>query len=208
VRYDASYQETHELSDGTIVTLRCIRPEDREGLERAFSKLSRQTRVRRFLSEVPRMTDAMARYLTEVDGQDHVAIVATKDSLNLKEEEGIGVARFCRLKDEPEVAEAAVTVIDADQGKGLGRMLLKALTEAARERGITMFRAAVLAENEPMRRILDEAGAVIRKDEGDTLIADVPIEAGPEGWRDWPVFRLLRVAAELTRSALLGALGE
>lgn len=205
MRYDANYRETRTLSDGTAVTLRFIRPDDRERLERAFSRLSRETRVRRFLADVPLMTEAMARYLTEVDGNDHVAIVATVDSLDLKEEEGIGVARFLRLPREPEVAEAAVTVVDAHQGRGVGRLLLHALTEAARERGVKTFRASVLVDNEPMRRILDEAGGVLRQDEGDSLVIDVPIAEGHLHWSDLPIFRVLRVAAEITRAALLGA---
>jgi hypothetical protein len=43
---------------------------------------------------------------------DHVAIVATKDSLDLKTEELLGVAHFVRLVGECDVAEAAVTVGD------------------------------------------------------------------------------------------------
>ena len=39
------------------------------------------------------LTDAMVRYLTETDGIDHVALVATTESLDLKAEIGIGVAQ-------------------------------------------------------------------------------------------------------------------
>jgi GNAT superfamily N-acetyltransferase len=204
VRYDGAYRETRSLEDGTVVTLRCIRPDDRELLERGFSRLSTESRYRRFLAVMPVMTTAMARYLTEVDGDDHFAVVATKDSLDLKSEEGIGVARFHRLGGEPEVAEAAVTVLDEYQGKGLGRMLLGALAEAARERNVRTFRGSVLAENEPMRRLLDEAGGVARLDEGDTIVVDVPLGHAQYRWSDLPIFRVLRAAAAATRAALEG----
>ncbi len=222
MRYDGGYQETRTLEDGRVVRLRCIRPEDRQHLVRAFGKLSRESRVRRFLADMPVLSESMARYLTEVDGNDHVAIVATADSLDLKEEDGVGVARFLRLAEEPQVAEAAVTVIDAYQGKGLGRILLDALSHAARERDIRAFRAPVLASNAPMRRILDEAGGIIRSDDGDTIVVDVPLGDPRPRWSDLPIFRVLRAAAgfgakgavrrpeapsvnpEVTRAAVLG----
>ncbi|MDI1478274.1 bifunctional class I SAM-dependent methyltransferase/GNAT family N-acetyltransferase [Polyangium sp. y55x31] len=204
MRYDRGYHETRVLANGRVVRLRFIRPEDRDALVRAFGKLSRESRYRRFLVDVPFMSPAMARYLTEVDGKDHVAIVAMTDSLDLKEEEGVGVARFFRLPEEPHVAEAAVTVIDVYQGQGLGRILLEALTRAARERGIRIFRSAVLVSNAPMRRILDEAGGVVHRDEGDTLVIDVPIGDPEPHWSDLAIFRVLRVAAEATRSAFFG----
>jgi GNAT superfamily N-acetyltransferase len=59
-----------------------------------------------------------------------------------------------RLRAEPEVAEAAVTVVDALQGQGLGKLLLRRLSEAARERGIRRFRGQVLTENTAARKLL------------------------------------------------------
>ena len=56
----------------------------------------------------------------------------------------MGVARFIRLADEPEVAEVAVTVIDAWQRRGLGTLLLEHLTDQARSQGITPLQRADL----------------------------------------------------------------
>jgi GNAT superfamily N-acetyltransferase len=198
---DASFREQHVLGDGTRVTLRLIQKEDGPALRRAFARLSPMSRYRRFLTDTRELTEEMIHYLTEIDGQDHVAGVATTDSLDLKSEVGLGVARFIRLKDEPEVAEAAVTVLDECQGKGIARLLLRALTQAARERGIRTIRAEVLAENRPMRKILDEVGAVVREDDGETLVFDVPLEwqaeePAPDSDRHHPLRRLLRAAAE------------
>jgi len=198
---DASFREPHELADGSKVTLRLICEDDGPALRRAFARLSPISRYRRFLSDTRELTDDMVHYLTAIDGKDHVAVVATTDSLDLKTELGLGVARFIRLKDEPEVAEAAVTVLDEAQGKGIARLLLRVLTQAALERGVRTFRAEVLAENLPMRRILAEVGAVVREDDGETLIFDVPLEwqaeePPPSSDRHHPLRRLLRAAAE------------
>ena len=202
-RIDADYREEHVLADGTKITLRLIRPEDGEALRKGFSRLSPTSRYRRFLSGISELSDDMVRYFTEVDGVNHLAMVATTDSLDLKTEIGLGVARMIRLEGEPTVAEAAVTVSDDAQRRGIGRLLVRAVAEAALERGVQTIRAEVLATNAPMRRLLDEVGAVVRSDDGTTLVFDVPLEwhrralrEGSTDAEDNPLRRLLRAVAE------------
>jgi GNAT superfamily N-acetyltransferase len=201
---DSTFREEHVLADGTRVTLRSIRPDDADAMRRAFGRLSWRSRYQRFLSGTPELTDEMVQYLTQVDGDRHVAIVAAVDSHDLKTEEGLGVARFVRLEGEPEVAEAAVTVIDEAQGRGVGRLLLRALATLARDHGIRTIRAEVLAENTRMRHILEEVGGVVREGDGATLVFDVPLawplEAG-ENEAEHPLRRLLRAIAAFGRGA-------
>jgi RimJ/RimL family protein N-acetyltransferase len=180
VRFGPDFREAHALKSGDTVVLRMIRPSDRDALRDALRRLSPESRYRRFLAPLGDPTEEMLRYLCEVDGVDHVAIIAVKDSLDLKTEDAIGVARFVRLHGEGDVAEAAVTVGDAFQGRGLGTLLLATLAGAASERGIRKFRGEVLASNAPVRHLLEEVGAEI-KDTGDvTITFDVPL-ADKEG---------------------------
>lgn len=155
----ASFPRRATLRDGTPVELRFVRPEDKDELARRFAGLSAESRRNRFHAPVVALSPAMLRYLTEVDGRDHVCVVATTDSLDLKEERGLGVARFVRLAGEPEVAEAAVTVADEAQGQGLGTLLLAALAELARARGLRAFRGHVLASNGPALELFERLGA-------------------------------------------------
>lgn len=193
MRTGPDFREEHTLADGTHVVLRHVRPSDGAEIRRAFERLSPTSRYRRFFGGLAQLTDETLRYLTQVDGQDHVAIVAMTESPDLKTEIGLGVARFVRLADEPTVGEAAVTVVDDTQRKGLGRLLATTLAEAARERGIRTFRAEVLADNEPMRAIMGEIGAIERaRDEG-VITYDVTLDGEPT--RGGPVDRLLRAAA-------------
>lgn len=194
VRTGPDFRETHELSDGTRVVLRHIRPDDAAGLRIAFERLSPESRYRRFFGGVAQLSDAALRYLTQVDGTHHVAIVATRDSPDLKTETGVGVARFVRLADDPSVAEAAVTVVDDQQCKGLGHLLALTLSDAARERGVRTFRAEVLASNEPMVAIMGEVGAHARDARDGVVVYDVPLDAVPAE-RGGVVDRLLRAAA-------------
>jgi GNAT superfamily N-acetyltransferase len=193
------FREEHQLRDGTRVTLRLIQPEDAEELRRAFGRLSPRSRFQRFLGGVPELTDEMVAYLTRVDGENHVAIVCSTDSLDLKSEVGLGVARFVRLNDEPQVAEAAVTVVDDWQSKGIGHLLLRALAAQALTRGIRVFRGEVLAENTRMCHLLEEVSASVRAVDGQTLVFDVPLEEPAEAIEkepSHPLRRLLRAAAE------------
>ena len=180
MRFGPSFSARYVLDGGLAVTLRLVQPGDRDEFARQFSRMSPDSRYRRFFRGIAELTPGMLDYLTVVDGFDHFVLIAFTESLDLKEEAGVGVARFVRLKDDPEAAEAAVSVVDDYQGRGVGRLLLTTLVMAAQERGVKTFRGEVLASNEPMRKLLEAAGAV-GKDGGDgVLLFDAPIEVQGE----------------------------
>ena len=145
------------LPDGTPLLIRRLRPADRTLLRDAFERLSAESRRLRFIGPKDRLTDTELRYLTDVDGHRHEALVATDPQTG----EGIGVARFVRLEDEPDVAEVAVTVVDDWQHRGVGTLLLEALAERARSESISDFSALIAADNTPMLELLDHAGGRI-----------------------------------------------
>lgn len=144
------------LRDGSRVVIRPIRPEDRERLARSRRLFSDETMRRRFLGPKPRLTTTELRYLTEVDGQSHFAVVAAPlDDL----ESIVAVARFVRVVEDPSTAEAAIIVADDFQGRGLGKRMAHELADAARERGIRRFEASMLSDNKAalaLMRALDE----------------------------------------------------
>lgn len=156
---DPTWRVTRELPDGTPYVIRPISPDDREGLRHGFDETSPHTRYLRFGHASSTLTDEALTYLTCVDQQDHVALVATTTTPDLKTERGIGVARFVRSKENPHVAEAAVVIVDDVQRKGVGTALTHELGRAALLRGITRLRADVLYGNTLMRTILEQLGA-------------------------------------------------
>lgn len=134
------------LQDGLRVVIREIRPSDRALLARSRDRFSDESMRRRFLAPKPRLTTTELRYLTEVDGESHYALVATPlDDLDSI----VAVARFVRLYDDPTTADAAIIVADDLQGRGLGRRLAQQLGDAARDRGIKRFTASMLTDNKP-----------------------------------------------------------
>lgn len=140
-----------ELPDGTRLVIRPIEPGDKARLAEGLRRLSDLTIRRRFLAAKPRFSSAELRYLTEVDGRDHIALVAV---LADDPETLVAVARCVRLPDRPGTAEMAVVVGDELQGHGLGRRLAQLLADEARAAGIRSFAATMLGENVPAQRIM------------------------------------------------------
>jgi GNAT superfamily N-acetyltransferase len=133
--------------------VRPIEPADKAVLTAAFERLSEQSRYQRFMAPISELSESQLRYLTEVDHHDHEALIA----LDPGSGDGVGVARFVRLEDGTS-AEAAVTVIDEWQGRGLGTALSQLLAERARDEGIDRFTALLLASNEQMHDVLSSLG--------------------------------------------------
>ena len=132
--------------------LRPIRPQDKPLLAAAHSHLSPETIRLRFLAPKPRLSRSDLRYLTEVDGHDHFALVA----LPVDQPDRIGgVGRFVRDPEDPELAEFAFVVGDAYQRRGLGGQLARALAAEASSRGIRRLRAVTLSDNVVVRRLID-----------------------------------------------------
>lgn len=101
-----------------------------------------------------RLSPQFLAYLTEVDHQEHEALVAEA----VGDHEPVGVARYIRLEDERDAAEVAVAVVDHWQGRGVATELLSRLAERARAAGIKHVRATCLAENRDVLDVLEVLG--------------------------------------------------
>lgn len=139
------------LADGAQATIRPIAPGDKPFLVEGLAALSRRSVHQRFLAAKPRFSTRELRYLTEVDGVRHIALVALRPA---GPRPLLGVARCVRLAAEPATAEMAVVVQDDVQGRGLGRALAQALRDAAWAGGVRRFVATMLADNAAARRLL------------------------------------------------------
>lgn len=139
------------LSDGTAVVLRAIEPGDKDELQAGLHRLSPEAVHRRFMAPKVSFSRAELRYLTEVDGHDHAAIVA-----ELADQPGtiVAVGRYVRLADEPDVAEAAIVVADFLQRKGLGTILAEALATEAVLHDIRRFSATMQGDNRAAQRLM------------------------------------------------------
>jgi GNAT superfamily N-acetyltransferase len=192
IPYDLDWREDTDLG-GRHVRLRLLRPDDRERLSEGFYRLSDQGRYQRFLAAKTRLTGAELAYLTELDQQTHLAIGASELTADGREGRGLGVARFICDPADPEVAEAAIAVVDDAQGQGLGRQLLSHLVEAARSRGVRRFRGEVLASNVAALRLLESVGTpVLKKVASGVTCVEVELPgAEPRGSKAYELLRLV-----------------
>jgi GNAT superfamily N-acetyltransferase len=181
------------LRDGTRVRLRPVVPEDKALLTAGFERLSPESRFRRFMVPITELSAEQLSSLTEVDYVNHFAWMAI--SLNEPGCPGVGVARYIRRPEEPDVAEAAVTVLDEYQGRGLGTLLLEALGAVALENGISRFRGYVLETNRPMLDLLEALGGAVGHDSPGLARIEMDLPRRAEGLRGSPLYEVLRAVA-------------
>ncbi len=159
---------TETLADGTRLLVRLCRSEEahcdkdcvKAGINSALQHTSARTRQLRFAGGVNTLSDSQLDYLADLDNRDRLAWCALEAGDDVHT--GAGIARYMRLPDEPDVAEFAITIVDAYQGRGLGKILLGRLVESARENGIRILRGYVLPGNSGMLRLGKQFDAEIK----------------------------------------------
>jgi RimJ/RimL family protein N-acetyltransferase len=141
------------LKDGNAVTIRAMRPDDKERLVKAFLHLQPQTIRTRFFYPKKTLSEDDLRWLDEISHGNHVGLVATVPSGC--EELIIGEGSYAVLGP---TAEIGFTVAEAWQGRGIASRLLHHLASIARDHGVGEFEAYVLPENEPMLAVFRRSG--------------------------------------------------
>lgn len=155
---------SHQLLDGRQVSLRPIRAEDAQ-LEADFVRhLSSESRYGRFMVSMNELSPAKLKYLTDVDYEHHMALVATEICEGREVE--VGVARYI-IAPASTRCEFAIAVDDAWQGSGLAGTLMAALTDIARDRGVTEMEGFVLAANHRMLKFARQLGFSLHRDADD-----------------------------------------
>ena len=149
----ATYLAKEALKDGNEVTIRAMRPDDKERLVKAFLHLQPQTIRTRFFYPKKALTEGDLRWLDDVSHGNHVGLVATVPSGC--EELIIGEGSYAVLG---RTAEIGFTVAEAWQRGGVASRLLQHLASIARDQGVGEFEAYVLPENAPMLAVFRRSG--------------------------------------------------
>jgi GNAT superfamily N-acetyltransferase len=150
----AKYETVQALRDGRRLTIRALRPDDRDGLVAAVSRSSPQSLYRRFFSPKRGFTEDEIERFVNVDFVNHVALVAA-----LQECGGgviVGGGRYIVV--EPGKAEVAFVVVDHYQRHGVGAALMRNIAAIARDAGLKELIAEVLAENVSMLKVFEQSG--------------------------------------------------
>ncbi len=178
-----------ELKDGRVALVAPLEASDRRRFVRGMEHASADSLYSRFMSPVTSLSRAQLRYLLNVDHADHEALLAVDEESG----EAVGVGRFVRLEDDSAAAEAAVLVIDAWQGCGLGTALCLLLAERARELDIERFVAYLLVSNKAMLSVLERLGP-IRTVSRDEAVVEVEVTLPDTGIGE-QMSEVLRAAA-------------
>ena len=169
-RYPAEWIDRWTMHDGSIATVRPILPQDAP-LEAALVEgLSSESRYARFLVGGGRLTDEMLAAYTQIDYVNHMALVVSVARPDGTGEDLIADGRFVV---EDGVAEFAILVADAWQGKGVGRRLFATLIRAARGSGAREVFGEVLSINRRMISLARDAGFRVANVPGDATVCTV-----------------------------------
>ncbi len=151
------------LADGGRILVRQLLPSDRDELAQRYLELSPEARRLRFFNAPDHLSARLLDYLIDVEGPDRCALVA--QAIDDEDAPGVGLARYVRSRDDPSAAEAAVTVLDAYQNRGIATTLLRRLNDEARDHGISTFTASVMWENRALLDGLRAFGAEVAPSE-------------------------------------------
>jgi RimJ/RimL family protein N-acetyltransferase len=146
------------LPDGTQAIARPIRHDDDVALRAGLKRLSPEGQFYRFLQYREDFTEQELHYLTHCDMVDHYAmILAILDGAG-NEIDRVGVARYVRDKEEPELAEVAIVLVDEWQRRGGGSFLATALAAEAWKRDVRRWQAFTMSDNAGIQKLLDLVG--------------------------------------------------
>ena len=164
--YPQEYASTWQLKDGTVLTLRPIRPEDEPLMVKFHNTLSEETVLYRYFG-LPKLEQRVAHErLTRICFNDYdreIALVAVRQNSETKADEIIGVARLIKMLGTNE-AEFAIVISDLFQGHGLGTHLLRVLVGIGQREKIGRITALILPGNHAMQRVFRKVGFEVTYD--------------------------------------------
>jgi GNAT superfamily N-acetyltransferase len=148
------YVAAEALKSGLAVTVRALRPDDRDRVAEAVRNLDRESIYLRLFSYRKELTDAGLDRIMALDPAREVVLLVTIGAG--ADEAVIGSGRY--VVSQPRTAEVAFVVEEDYHGQGIASHLLRHLAIVARDHGIATFEADVLAGNKAMLAVFARSG--------------------------------------------------
>ncbi len=168
--YPTEFRRCIQLTDGSEVLIRPIRPEDALIESEFVQQLSDKAKHFRFMYALKELTPAMLSRFTQIDYDREMALIAVVQEQGRELE--IGVARYI-INPDATSCEFAIVVDDEWQGKGLATELLGYLIEIARQKGLRSVEGKVLSDNKDMLQLSEAMGFRIERDIEDPQIMNI-----------------------------------
>jgi acetyltransferase len=171
--YPAQYISAIRRSDGRLITVRPIRPEDEPQMVRFHQSLSEQSVHFRYFGSLNVESRTAHERLVRTCFNDYdreIALVAECDK------EIIGIARLIKGHSANE-AEFALLIADAWQKMGMGTELLKLLVKIGRAEKLQRITGRILAANTAMLEVSRNIGFELQwRAEDDEWEAEIRLE--------------------------------
>jgi len=150
--YPIHLEETLDIN-GELMTIRPAKPVDERRIQEHLYSLDKDDVVARFFHEKTSFVKDEVEGVSQIDYIKDLTIVAVVGEFGFGKVVGIGEYL---LEPGTNVAEIAFSISKAYQKKGLGKILLKKLTDAARQNGISGFLAYTAPQNRGMIRLFNQ----------------------------------------------------
>ncbi|MEE8415488.1 MAG: GNAT family N-acetyltransferase [Desulfobacterales bacterium] len=147
--YPFKIEETREI-DGEVVTIRPVKPVDQRRIQEHFYNLDKKDVISRFFHDKSSFVRDEMEELSQIDYIKNLTLVAIVGEFGFGRVVAVGEYL---LDAEENNAEIAFSVNRDFQGKGIGKILIKKLAEAARENGISGMHAYTSSRNKPMVKL-------------------------------------------------------
>ena len=164
---------THRLDGGLRVRLRLTRPSDAGRVRDFLERLSPETRQRRFLSPMPRVSQVIVDHFTFYDPRERLVIAATCPGDGGEEIIGLGDVSLVSTG----IAEIGLVVEEAHQSRGIGRLIAEAIASLALARGATHLKAEMLDSSPAVLKVLESIGRTVRTFEDGRAVAYAKLPA-------------------------------
>lgn len=150
--YPIHLEETLDIN-GELMTIRPAKPVDERRIQEHLYSLDKDDVVARFFHEKTSFVKDEVEGVSQIDYIKDLTIVAVVGEFGFGKVVGIGEYL---LEPGTNVAEIAFSISKAYQKKGLGKILLKKLTDAARQNGISGFLAYTAPQNQGMIKLFNQ----------------------------------------------------
>ncbi|MBH8564169.1 bifunctional acetate--CoA ligase family protein/GNAT family N-acetyltransferase [Nostoc sp. CENA67] len=170
--YPIQYVGNWTMKDGTLVTIRPIRPEDEPLMVQFHQTLSEQSVYFRYFHLIKLRSRVAHERLTRIcfiDYDREIALVVEYQNPQTQIREILAVGRLSKIHNTNE-AEFAILVSDRCQCQGIGTELLRRLLQVSRDEQLTKITADILVDNYAMQKVCEKLGFRIERTDDPTVV--------------------------------------
>ncbi|MDH3356353.1 MAG: GNAT family N-acetyltransferase, partial [Desulfobacteraceae bacterium] len=147
--YPIRLEETREI-DGELITIRPAKPVDGRRIQEHFYTQDKDDIYSRFFQARTRFVRDDVESMFQIDYVKNLTLLVVVGEFGFGKVVAVGEYLLDPAKN---IAEIAFSVSKEWQGKGLGKIIMKKLSEAARENGISGLMAYTLPRNQGMIKL-------------------------------------------------------